>query len=111
MCRAAAAFLRSSPVAAILLLSACGGRPPTTEEIRQAYADHVQRDRVHEVGLQAKQAPLVIPQQQPLCTHDGKSHFDCRIRVIFETADGPRSEEHDVHVRREGGTWIMDSVN
>ena len=93
------------------LLSGCGVSPPTTDDIRRAYAEHVKVDRVHERGLQAKQAPLVIPQQEPNCSRDGRTHFDCRIRVIFETAAGPRSEEQNVHVRHEGGAWIIDSVN
>ena len=109
--RAAVAASRLVPLAAFLLLSACGTTPPTTQEIREAYADHVRSDRVHEVGLRAKQAPVMIPQQEPRCSHDGSTHYDCRIRVIFETAGGPRSEEQSVHIRHEGGAWIIDSVN
>lgn len=98
-------------LAPLALLSGCGTPPPSTDDIRRAYAEHVEADRVHERGLQAKQAPLVIPQQEPNCSRDGRTHFDCRIRVIFETAGGPRSEEQNVHVRHEGGAWIIDSVN
>ena len=98
-------------LAPLSLLSGCGVSPPTTDDIRGAYAKHVEADRVHERGLQAKQAPLVIPQQEPNCSRDGRTHFDCRIRVIFETAAGPRSEEQNVHVRHEDGAWIIDSVN
>ena len=106
------AWRRGAPWMVVpLLLSSCGAPPPTTEDIRRAYAEHVEADRVHERGLQAKQAPLVIPQQEPNCSRDGRTHFDCRIRVIFETEAGPHSEEQNVHVRREGGTWIIDSVN
>lgn len=100
-----------SSLVPLALLSGCGAPPPTTDDIRRAYAEHVQADRVHEVGLEAKQAPIVIPQQEPNCSRDGRTHFDCRIRVIFETVAGPRSEEHKVHIRREGGSWIADSVN
>lgn len=95
----------------LALLSGCGAPPPTTDDIRRAYAEHVRLDRVHERGLEAKQAPLVIPQQEPICSRDGRTHFDCRIRVIFETTAGPRSEEHNIHIRLESGSWIADSVN
>ena len=97
--------------AGLLLLTSCGPKPPTAQEIRDAYARHVRADPVHEVGLKARQAPIVIPQQEPVCTPDGNAHFDCRIRVIFETDAGPKSEEQRVHIRREGGSWVMDSVN
>lgn len=83
--------------AAIGSLSSCGVPAPTTEELRQAYAAHVQVDRVHERGLEAKHAPLVIPQQEPNC--------------IFETPAGHRSEEQNVHIRRDGAAWVIDSVN
>lgn len=89
----------------------CGVPAPTTEELRQAYAEHVEADRVHERGLEAKQAPVVIPQQEATCSRDGRTHFDCRIRVIFETPAGPRSEEQNVHVRRDGVSWAIDSIN
>lgn len=98
-------------LAPFALLSGCGVAPPTTDDLRRAYAEHMEADRVHERGLQAKQAPLVIPQQEPNCSRDGRTHFDCRIRVIFETAAGPHSEEQNVHVRFEGGAWIIDSIN
>ena len=97
--------------AGLILLASCGPKPPTAQEIRDAYAKHVTDDPVHEVGLRARQAPVVIPQQEPVCTRDGGTHFDCRIRVIFETEAGPRSQEQRVHIRREAGAWIMDSVN
>ena len=71
----------------------CGVAPPATDEIRRAYAEHVEADRVHERGLQAKEAPVVIPQQEASCSRDGRTHFDCRIRVIFETdAEGTVTE-------------------
>ena len=98
-------------VVGLPVLASCGPKPPTTEEIRDAYARHVRDDPVHEVGLKARQAPIVIPQQEPVCSSDGNAHFDCRIRVIFETQAGPRSQEQSVHIRHEGGRWIMDSVN
>lgn len=97
--------------AAIGSLSSCGVPAPTTEDLRQAYAAHVQVDRVHERGLEAKHAPLVIPQQESNCSRDGRTHFDCRIRVIFETPAGHRSEEQNVHIRRDGAAWVIDSVN
>lgn len=106
-----AAAWRVVGAAPLVLLSACGVAPPTTDEIRRAYAEHVEADRIHERGLQAKEAPVVIPQQEANCSRDGRTHFDCRIRVIFETAAGPRSQEQNVHIRREGGAWIIDSVN
>ena len=105
------AVLRGCWLTSLAFLWGCGAPPPTTDDIRRAYAEHVEADRVHELGLQAKQAPLVIPQQDANCRRDGTAHFDCRIRVIFETAEGPRSEEHAVHIRSEGGSWIVDSVN
>lgn len=96
---------------ALALLASCGVQPPTAEEIHHAYAEHVHADRAHELGLQAKQAPVVVPQQEPRCTADGNAHFDCRIRVIFETDAGPRSQEQQVHIRRESGRWVIDSIN
>ena len=81
------------------------------EDIRQAYAAHVDADPVHEVGLGARAQPAVIPNQDLRCSSDGNSHFDCRVRVIFETSSERRSQDQLVHVRREGGTWIIDSVN
>jgi hypothetical protein len=95
----------------LAFLSACGVPAPTTAELRQAYADHVESDRVHERGMEAKQAPVVIPQQEPSCSRDGWAHFDCRLRVIFETPAGRRSEEQNVHVRRHGDSWVIDSIN
>lgn len=95
----------------ILLVAGCGPPPPTAEDIRQAYADHVRRDPVHERGLQAKEAPMAIPQQRPSCTRDGRTHFDCRIRVIFETQAGRESQEQQIHIRRERDSWVIDSIN
>lgn len=113
--RAGTPFGRAASItlaaAGLLALASCGSRPPTTEEIRDAYARHVRDDPVHEVGLKARQAPVVIPQQEPACSSDGDTHFDCRIRVIFETDAGRKSEEQRVHIRREGRSWVMDSVN
>lgn len=97
--------------ATFLLVSACSSQPPTAEEIRAAYAAHVREDPVHEVGLRAKAAPAVIPNQEPRCTSDGNGHFDCRIRVIFETTSEPRSQDQLIHIRSEGGTWVIDSIN
>lgn len=93
------------------LLSACGASPPTADDIRRAYAIHVENDPVHERGLRAKRAPAVIPRQDPDCTRDGWSHFDCRIRVIFETPTAPRSQEQTIHIRRDRGAWVIDSAN
>lgn len=107
----AAARCLAAGILPLALLSACGAPAPTAEELRQAYATHVEADRVHERGLRAKEAPVVIPQQEPNCSRDGTSHFDCRIRVIFETPAGPRSQEQNVHVRRDGASWAIDSIN
>lgn len=95
----------------MLALAACAEEPPTAYDIRQAYAAHMERDPVHEVGLRAKAAPVAIPQQEPNCRSDGNAHFDCRIRVIYETSAGRRSEEQLIHIRRENGTWLIDSIN
>jgi hypothetical protein len=103
--------LRACWLTPLALLAGCGAPPPTTDEIRRAYSEHVEADRVHERGLQAKEAPVVIPQQEANCSRDGRTHFDCRIRVIFETAAGARSQEQNVHIRREADAWIIDSVN
>lgn len=93
-------------------LVGCGGpEPPTMEEIRSAYAAHMRRDPVHEIGLAAQAPPAVLPNQAPLCTSDGGSHFDCRIKVIFETKGSKRSDEQKIHIRRDGGSWIIDSLN
>ena len=94
-----------------LLLSSCGRQSPTVEEIRIAYATHMQRDRVHERGLRAKQTPVVIPQQDPQCTADGNAHFDCRIRIFFENPAGRRSEEQHIHIRRVAEGWAIDSID
>lgn len=103
---------RIGAVSTILMaMVACGWQPPTADEIRRAYAAHVRMDPVHEVGLEAKNPPVVIPNQEPRCTSDGNAHFDCRIRVIFETRSGPRSQEQVVHVRSANGGWAIDSVN
>ena len=99
------------PLAAALFLAGCGGRPPTVEELRTAYATHMRDDPVHEKGLSAKEAPAVIPQQEPRCKSDGNGHFDCRIRVIYETEGSRHSKEQAIHVRREGGGWIIDSID
>lgn len=93
------------------LVGCAGPEPPTTEDIRSAYAAHMRRDPVHEIGLSAQAPPAVIPNQSPICTSDGGSHFDCRIRVIFETKGRKRSDEEKVHIRRDGESWIIDSLN
>lgn len=98
-------------VLAALALAGCGRAPPTIEDIRDAYTAHVQADLVHEKGLGASEAPLVIPNQEPACTSDGGGHFDCRVRVIFETPQGRHSQEQKVHVRRDQGSWTIDSMN
>ena len=98
-------------IIATIAITACGSPPPTVENLRQAYAAHVEEDRVHKTGLQAQEAPVVIPNQQPNCTRDGGAHFDCRIRVIFETEGRKRSQEQVVHIKREGGAWIIDSLD
>lgn len=98
-------------VTPLWLLNACAEEPPTALDIRQAYAAHMERDPVHGVGLRAKAAPVAIPQQDPDCRSDGGAHFDCRIRVIYETRAGPRSEEQVIHIRRENGSWLIDSIN
>ena len=99
---------------AALLLAACGQNAPTTEEIRNAYANHVRGDPLHEVGLDAKAPTVVIPNQEPRCSSDGNGHFDCRIRVIFEAKEAnrsQRSQEQNIHIRRDAETWIIDSLN
>lgn len=71
-------------------------------------------DPAHAAGLAAKAPPVVIPNQEPRCTPDGNGHFDCRIRVIFEAKDSKRSQrsqEHNLHIKRDAGTWIIDSLN
>ena len=95
------------------MLTACGGQeiPPTTDEIRRAYAAHLISDPVHERGLEANQPPAVIPNQDPICIRDSNSHFDCRIKVIFETGRKLRSEEQTIHIQRETGRWVIDSLN
>ena len=98
-------------VLAALALSGCGRAPPTVDDIRAAYTAHVQADRVHEKGLGANEAPLVIPNQEPACTSDSGGHFDCRVRVIFETSQGRQSQEQIVHIRRDEGMWVVDSMN
>ncbi len=98
-------------VLASLALTGCGRAPPTIDDIRNAYTAHVRADRVHEKGLGANEAPLVIPKQEPACSPDGGGHFDCRVRVIFETAQGRQSEEQIVHIRRDGGAWVIESMN
>ena len=95
----------------LLLLNACAEQPPTALDIRQAYAAHMERDPVHGVGLRAKAAPVAMPQQEPDCRSDGDAHFDCRIRVIYETRAGRRSEEQVIHIRRANGSWLIDSIN
>ena len=99
------------PLATALFLAGCSERPPTVEELRTAYATHMRGDPVHEKGLSAKEAPVVIPQQEPRCKSDGSGHFDCRIRVIYETDGDRHSKEQAIHVRREGGGWIIDSID
>ena len=97
---------------ALLFLGACAERPPTVTDIRNAYAQHLQHDPVHEIGLKAKAPPLVIPSQEPNCVPDGTQHFDCRIKVIYENTEGPRSQEQRIHIRRaDSNTWIIDSLN
>lgn len=99
---------------ALFLLGCQEQQAPTTEEIRKAYAAHVGGDPAHAAGLAAKAPPVVIPNQEPKCTPDGNGHFDCRIRVIFEAKDSKRSQrsqEHNLHIRRDAGTWIIDSLN
>lgn len=98
-------------VLAALALAGCGRAPPTIDDIRNAYTAHVRADRVHEKGLGANQAPLVIPNQEPVCTSDGGGHFDCRVRVIFETRDGRRSQEQMVHIRSDERAWVVESMN
>lgn len=99
-------------VLAALPLSGCSSTsPPTIDEIRNAYTVHVRADRVHEKGLDAYEAPAVIPNQEPACVSDGGGHFDCRVRVIFETSEGRRSEDQMVHIRRDEETWTIDSMN
>lgn len=61
--------------------------------------------------MQANAQPAVIPQQEPICSSDGNGHFDCRIRVIYETRTTRRSEEQMIHIRRTGSGWAIDSVN
>lgn len=102
---------RIALVSPLVLLAACGQQAPTVEEIREAYAAHMRRDPVHERGLRAKDAPAVIPQQEPQCTPDGRTHFDCRIRVVFETPAGRHSQEQAVHIKLERGTWSVESIN
>lgn len=105
--------VRIGLLAALLLPAgtACGTPPPTTEEIREAYAAHMRADPVHEIGLKARQTPVVIPSQEPVCSSDGDAHFDCRIRVIYETKQARRSEDQTLHIKREGGTWIIESLD
>lgn len=80
-------------------------------DVRSAYAQHVEQDPVHEVGLKAKEPPAVIPNQEPECSSDGSGHFDCRIRVIYETKAARRSEEQTIHIRRADGGWVIDSLD
>jgi hypothetical protein len=96
---------------ALIVVASCNAHPPTADEIRDAYAAHLKADPVHEVGMRANTSPAVIPQQEPACSSDGNAHFDCRIRVIYETSAGRHSQEQMVHVRRSGGSWVVDSVN
>lgn len=108
-------FPRGSRIAAAapltFLAASCADRPPTAEDIRQAYAAHVERDPVHGAGLKAVEAPAVIPYQEPRCSSDGNYHFDCRITVIFETRAGRHSQEQVIHIRRTDGAWHIDSIN
>lgn len=103
--------VRLSVLTALLTLTGCGTQAPTTDQIRTAYAAHLAADPVHKEGLRANEAPAVIPQQEPACRSDGNGHFDCRIRVVFETSSSRRSQEQMIHIRRENGAWIIDSVN
>lgn len=70
----------------------------------------MQRDPVHERGMYARRAPAVLPHQLADCSADGNGHFDCRVRVIFETAAGRRSVRQFVHIRRARETWVIESI-
>lgn len=95
-----------------IIAASCGAEtPPTAADIRIAYAAHVAADTSHGRGLNAVEAPAVIPFQEPKCSADGNYHFDCRITVIFETPAGRRSQEQAIHIRRSADEWHIDSIN
>ncbi len=61
--------------------------------------------------MRARAQPVVIPNQEPDCSSDGNGHFDCRIRVIYESPAGPASQQQTIHIRRTADSWIIDSLN
>lgn len=102
-------------VAFALVLACLGGceraKPPTIDEVRRAYAAHMRLDPVHELGMRAKTRPALIPTQEPLCTADNASHFDCRIDVFYEAAGARRSSREFIHIVRQTHGWQIESVN
>lgn len=109
------ALVRTAFVSVLMMLEGCQRQQaPTTDEIRSAYAAHVAADPAHAVGLAARSPLAVIPNQQPACTPDGNSHFDCEIDVFYDVGGGNRdrrSARHAFHIRKDGSSWVIESLN
>lgn len=109
------ALVRMTLVSLLVILESCQRqKAPTTDEIRTAYAAHVAADPAHVAGLAAKSPPAVIPNQQPACTPDGNRHFDCEINVFYDVGNenrDKRSARHALHIRKNGSSWVIESLN
>lgn len=108
-------LVKATLISMLVTLEGCQRqKAPATDEIRAAYAAHVAADPAHAVGMAAKSPPAVIPNQQPDCTPDGNSHFDCEINVFYDVGAGnrdKRSARHTLHIRKVESSWVIESLN